>query len=196
MTIKESASCFLRCFSCCAPGFRETSFDIFLATDEDIAFLTHEKTRTNGNSCLRVPCFCTLPYLDTMYDNQFTGHMTKLGSTEYVCNTCSPLVPTFDVWNAARTRRLYRLQPKVCCIGGCCIKCDHNRGIPFYIHNSSYPFDPALALDGTEANITNLWGHGGFAKQNYSLTFPKNADAEARATLIGATLLMEMLRFG
>lgn len=132
---------------------------------------------------------------------QATNKPRLLGRTQYICDKCL-FVPKYEVWNGSLTEVLYRIRPDTC-VGGMCPKCicggEKGRccAMPFFIRRPKPPFEPVPAEDGTDAQIINLWSGKKECcmRQNYGLKFPKDATPDTRATLVGSTLLVEMLHF-
>ncbi|CAD7965710.1 unnamed protein product [Amoebophrya sp. A120] len=216
MFAKESAGCFIRCLSHFAPGFRETSYDQWCGAysekteserpKQPEVFLKHEKKCTNGVSCLvmegdggplRVPCCCMLPYLETKDVNGVV-----LGKTQYLCDRYL-FVPKYDVMGPDGTK-WYRIRPDTCC-GDCCVNCDCSQGgcrgrccaIPFYLRDLQTNEILPGERPGTQAQITNLFSglKECVNRENYSVRFPDKATPQQKATVIGATFLIEMLHF-
>lgn len=204
--VQEDASYCGRCWSCCAPGARATTYrTIDGAPDKNAptsmkSVMTHEKGSTCGqnvivmitdNGPLRCPCCCYLPYLRTK-----DGSGNLLGTTKYLCDMC-PFVPKFKVEDT-NGQDVYYIRPDVCCLGACMkCKCGGPKGkcctVPFLIR------DPRTLSQIEEAEITDLWA--GFkneccTKRNlYGIKFPSAASAEQRATLVGAALLIDVAIF-
>lgn len=166
---------------------------------------THEKERTNGSFAgigdKKIPCCCWLPYLET---KDASGRL--IGKTQYVCDAYL-CVPKYDVLDGSGEKR-YRIRPDTCCAG--CLpmfRCGGNGGkccrIPFIIRDP-VTLKPLMATmssneDGeAKAQITSLWTgiRRACQKKNaYALHFPADADAEMKATLIGANVLIDMTVF-
>lgn len=202
---------FYRACSYCYPGSRSTTYscgdtddNATVTTAPDNVLIRHEKNCScpanaligiSDNGPIRVPCCCYLPYIDT-YDARTN---TKLGSTKLLCN-CKPLLcPKFAVYDHNNSPK-YLIRPDLCC-GNCCYKCPKCRSgakccfIPFYIrdYHSEEKLDPE---DGDVAIIDLYIGlkHECCTKKNlYSVKYPSNADNSDKATLMGATLLYDMI---
>lgn len=152
---------------------------------------THEKPRTCGACC------CYEPYLETKDAN---GDV--IGKTQYVCDWCI-FVPKFDIYDRNETKK-YRLRPDTC-LGGCCIMCRcGGRGaggkccrVPFIVRDPN-TFEPITVNGGEEkAQVTDLWS--GVKNQcctqrnAYHLVFPDDAPAEDKITLIGSSILIDVI---
>eukprot|EP00397_Hematodinium_sp_SG-2012_P044602 GEMP01049858.1.p1 GENE.GEMP01049858.1~~GEMP01049858.1.p1 ORF type:complete len:273 (+),score=45.79 GEMP01049858.1:204-1022(+) len=207
MFVAEHAGCCLRFMSYPAPGCRKTSFDTWLPYERgtSLPLMTHEKSCTNGRSCLSslgegssfsgVPCCCNLPYLET---KDATGKV--IGRTQNLCDSFL-CVPKYEVLDGSNNQ-LFRIRPNTR-LGGCCVKCECSRqasifSVPFYIRNPHAPYDPVVTSDGTYAEITNFSNPVKKEcpmRHDYALKFPEGASPEVKATLMGSTFLIEMLNF-
>mmetsp|Transcript_5328 Transcript_5328/g.11688 ORF Transcript_5328/g.11688 Transcript_5328/m.11688 type:complete len:301 (+) Transcript_5328:29-931(+) len=214
---EESTFC-MRCNSCWAPGCREVKYvqhsstipesvvsgedfnwctvqrDLLPKglTEEDRnkdVIATHEKTQT----C--TACCCYEPYLET---KDASGKV--IGSTQYVCDWCI-FVPKFDIFDGSGTKK-YRLRPDTC-IGGLCImcRCGGPAGkccrVPFIVRDPN-DFTPIKGNSGNEnAQVTELWS--GWKNEcctlrnAYHIVFPDDATPEDRLTLIGSSILIDVL---
>lgn len=152
---------------------------------------THEKGQTCGACC------CYEPYLETK-----DGDGNLIGKTQFVCDgwIC---VPKFDVFDAQGTKK-YRLRPDTC-IGGCCVQCRcGGRGaggkccrVPFIVRDPK-TFEPIKGNGGQEnAQVTGLfagWKNAFCTKRDaYHLVFPDDAPPEDKITLLGSSILIDMI---
>jgi hypothetical protein len=162
--------------------------------------LTHRKGLTCGQNSIvgitndglvRCPMCCCLPYLKT-----YGRDGTYYGKSKYVCDACL-FVPKFTVSDSEGTVH-YLLRPDTCICGLCVLcKCGGAKGkccrVPFPIR------DPHTRAKLGDAEVTDLWA--GFKnecctrKNIYAVKFPAGATTALKATLIGATLLMDISLF-
>eukprot|EP00391_Amoebophrya_sp_Ameob2_P001223 CAMPEP_0179004686 /NCGR_PEP_ID=MMETSP0795-20121207/13455_1 /TAXON_ID=88552 /ORGANISM="Amoebophrya sp., Strain Ameob2" /LENGTH=319 /DNA_ID=CAMNT_0020699001 /DNA_START=273 /DNA_END=1232 /DNA_ORIENTATION=- len=214
MFMSESAECCPRCMSHFAPGYRQTSFDMWCGAWSQLGesqkpkpqsvLLSHQKGLTFGHSCwiiegdggpVRVPCCCNLPYLETKDVNQ-----QVLGKTQYECDH-KICVPKYVV-KAPDGTEWYRIRPDTCC-GDCCTACEGSgpkgrcMAIPFYIRDPKSMQKLPGAEPGSVAAVNNLWSgvRECVNRQNYALRFPAAATPNQKATLVGSNVLIEMLHF-
>lgn len=122
-----------------------------------------------------------------------TVHGEKIGGFKEACWCC---IPTYTVFGQDSSPKYHIHMPTCCCgmcvnvcAGGCC-SCK----VPFYI------YDAKEDVEGKEkGKIVKLWG--GLVKEliteadTFTLEFPSDADAEMKATLVGATLMINQLYF-
>lgn len=153
---------------------------------------THEKEQTCGACC------CCPPYLET---KDATG--TLVGKTQYVCDWCI-FVPKFDVLDANGEQK-YRIRPDTC-VGGLCVmcRCDGSKGkcfkVPFIVRDPN-TMEPIMTKNASEdkAQVTQLWA--GWAneccmkKNAYHVCFPENATVEEKLTLVGSSILLDVVFF-
>ena len=203
MFVRETAGFLGRCFSFCGPGSRKTKYETFAGEDDTGELLFyHDKDHTMGvnqvvgcndkGQFIRCPCCCCLPYLKTKKPDG-----EEVGKTIYLCDMCL-CVPKFMVSKRGEPR--YLIRPDVCC-GGVCVKCKcggKKKGggsancckIPFYVR------DPVTKEKIDEAQITDMWAgfrHEMCTKRDlYMVMFPKEADVEDKALLLGATNLIDI----
>jgi len=215
-TIREDATFWGRTCSYCYPGARQTTYlcgveeyDTSVDLNQspppiNTSIIRHEKNCScpinaivgcDDHGPVRVPCCCNLPYLNT-YD---TRTNTKLGSTKLLCN-CKPLCcPKFAVYDHTN-RPKYLIRPDLCCCNCCyvCPKCQSGTKccyVPFYIRD----FETEEKLDPTDGDVAIIdlyigMKHECCTKKNlYSVKFPSTATAADKATLMGATLLYDVL---
>jgi len=212
--ITEESTCCFRAFACCCPGMRPTTWTVRDGPaagggPDSQVLMTHSKGLTcshcprvcitDKGELVSIPWCCCLPYLETR-----DGQGNILGRTNYVCDAF-PFVPKFDVFDASE-RHLYRVLPESCCLG-CCIRCRcGGRGsggrrlrVPHVVREPREPYAP---ID--DAAITDLWA--GLARQLctkqdvFAVKFPSSYEQgvdinAAKATLVGATLLLNMLMY-
>lgn len=216
--IHEESTFFMRCCSGIAPGCREVKYvqhsskippsvvsgedfrwctcqrDVLSKglTEEDRnrdVIATHEKPQT----C--TACCCYEPYLETKDEN---GNV--IGKTQYVCDWCI-FVPKFDIFDGNGTKK-YRLRPDTC-VGGLCVmcRCGGKGGkccrVPFIVRDP-ITFSPIKGNVGQEnAQVTELWS--GLKNEcctqrtSYHLVFPDDAPAEDKLTLIGSSILIDIV---
>jgi len=156
---------------------------------------THEKKQTCGAHLSG--CCKPHPYLETKDADGKT-----IGKTEFVCDwwLC---VPKFDIYDGSGEKK-YRLRPDTC-IGGCCVMCRcGGKGsggkccrVPYIVRDPN-TFEPIKGNDGKEnSQATQLfsgWKNECCTQRNaYHLVFPDTATAEDKATLIGASILIDVL---
>jgi len=189
--VNEDAGYWGRCWSYCAPASRATRLTYHTGTSTEVLgerLFYHEKGCTNGQSLMREPCCCLLPYLDT-YNR--TG--SKIGRSEYVCDLCL-FVPKYRVLSASG-QTWYAVSPDTIC-GGFCVKCKCDGDsakcfrIPFYVR------DPITYNKIDNAQFVDLWAgavHEVCTKKNiYSLMFPVNASIEQKCSLLGCAHLVDL----
>jgi hypothetical protein len=115
-------------------------------------------------------------------------------------------VPKFDVFDAM-DNHLYRIRSETCCMG-CCVKCrrgngnqGRRRGLFRIPHQIREPVEPYNQIG--DADITDLWA--GFMRaactkqETLGVKFPPDVPGQdnfaTKATLVGATLLMNTLLY-
>jgi len=132
----------------------------------------------------------------------------RLGRTDYVCELCL-FVPKMDV-SDSQDRVRYRLRPDTCCLGLCVRpRCGGSGGkcctVPFLVRepgtgkpvmtNHRVQSDEKFGVGDENAQVTQLWTglkRCCTRKNAYALRFPANADSAMKATLTGATLLVDL----
>lgn len=150
---------------------------------------THEKPMT----C--TACCCFVPYLETKDEG---GNV--IGKTQYVCDWWI-FVPKFDIFDGSGTKK-YHLRPDTC-VGGCCVmcRCGGQAGkccrIPFIVRDPT-TFEAIKGNSGSEnAQVTDLfsgWKNECCTKRTaYHLVFPDDAPAEDKLTLIGSSILIDVI---
>ena len=201
---KEEGGCGNPCS--CQFGLHSKEFEGIPPEQLGRVEFTHEKGWTNGVTAglgdKRVPCCCVMPYMNTK--NREGRH---IGKTEYVCDLCL-FVPKFDVFDQSNEKK-YRIRPDTC-FGGMCVRCrcggDGGKclRVPFLIRNLNGEPVKTKMQNGSgdygdeNAQITSLWMGVKRAcekKNVYAMHFPFDADANMKATLIGANLLIDMALF-
>jgi len=220
--IHEESSYLMRCLSGFAPGCRKVKYVQHSSnippsveeaedwrwctfqcdelpkglTEEDRSkdvIATHEKPQT----C--TACCCLEPFLETK-DSE--GNV--IGKTLYVCDACI-FVPKFDIYNGDGEKR-FRLRPDTC-VGGCCVLCrccDAGKGgkccrVPFIVRNPE-TFEPVKGNSGVEnAQVTQLWAGWNneccTQRNAYHLVFPDEATTEDKLTLIGSSILIDIIYY-
>ena len=110
-------------------------------------------------------------------------------------------MPKYDVYDANGNKK-YRLRPDTC-VAGCCIqcRCGGPKGkccrVPFIVRDPN-TFEPIKGNKGAEnAQMTQLfagWKNECCTQRNaYHLVFPDDAPAEDKLTLIGSSILTDVL---
>jgi hypothetical protein len=152
---------------------------------------THEKDTTCGPCC-----FVPTPYLETKIGDK------TIGKTVYVCDGFI-FVPKFDVLDANGDKR-YHLRPDTC-VAGQCVMCRCGGGggkcfrVPFILRDPTTKKPLPSETKETTAQVTNLWS--GWAneccmlKNAYHVAFPTGATPEDKMTLIGSSILVDMVMF-
>lgn len=218
--IHEESTFLMRCLSCLMPGCREAKYVQHSSTipasvvgGEDFNWCTcqtelvskglkeedrirdvvatHEKGQTCGACC------CYEPYLETK-----DAEGNTIGKTQYVCDWCI-FVPKFDVYDGNEAKK-YRLRPDVCC-GGCCVmcRCGGKGGkcfrVPFIVRDPK-TFEPINGIGITkpeQAQVTGIWSgwkNECCTQRNaYHLIFPEDASAEEKITLVGSSILLDVV---
>lgn len=218
--IHEESTFFMRCLSGCAPGCREVKYVQHSSTippavvaGEDYRWCTCQREviskglteddrqrdviATHEKPMTCTACCCYEPYLETK-----DGNGRVIGKTQYVCDGWI-FVPKFDVLDGDGAKR-YRLRPDTC-VGGCCIMCRCCGGaksgkccrVPFIVRDPD-TFAPVKGLGGEEnAQVTELWGGWNneccTQRNAYHLVFPDDATAADKLTLIGSSILIDVL---
>ena len=222
--IHEESSYFMRCCSGCMPGCRATKYVQHAAKvpdevvgDEDwnwcrmqtgilpkglteeertkSVIATHEKTQTCGACCSC--CGCLPAYMETK-----DAEGNTLGKTTYVCDACI-CVPKFDVTDANGAKR-YHLRPDTC-FGGICVKCVcGGKGgkcfhVPMVVRDPETRQPLVVKGENKTAQISLLWAglkNACCTKRNaYHLVFPDGATTNDKLTLMGSTILTDILYF-
>lgn len=158
---------------------------------------THEKEQTCGICCLIFPLCFNLPYLETKGP---AGE--KMGTTEYLCDMC-PFVPKFQVRDKDDQVK-YLLRPDTCVAGACVMcRCGGGKGkcfrVPFIVRDPVTKEPLKANVQEGKAELTNLWS--GWAneccmrKNAYYMAFPEGATTEDKLTLIGSTVLIDVVMF-
>eukprot|EP00591_Stephanopyxis_turris_P004369 CAMPEP_0195521676 /NCGR_PEP_ID=MMETSP0794_2-20130614/19156_1 /TAXON_ID=515487 /ORGANISM="Stephanopyxis turris, Strain CCMP 815" /LENGTH=295 /DNA_ID=CAMNT_0040651285 /DNA_START=168 /DNA_END=1051 /DNA_ORIENTATION=- len=153
---------------------------------------THEKGQTCGQCC-----WCP-PYLETKHAD---GRIA--GKTQYVCDVCL-FVPKFDILDANGERK-YRIRPDTCVLGLCVMcRCGGPKGkccsVPFVVrHPMTMEELTTSASRDSNAQVTQLWSGWAnelFMKKNaYHVCFPANATEDEKLTLIGSSILLDIVLF-
>lgn len=210
----------MRIYSCCAPGCRKVKYvqhssaiPSTVVAGEDFAWCTCQRgvlpaglteedrnkdviaTHEKPQTC--TACCCFVPYLETKNEG---GNV--IGRTEHVCDWCI-FVPKFDVFDS-NGRKKYRLRPDTC-IGGCCVMCRCGGSgsggkccrVPFIIRDPN-TLSPVKGNAGEEnAQVTELWtgwkNECCTRRNAYHLVFPDDALAEDKITLIGSSILIDIM---
>ena len=217
--IHEESSCCMRSLSCFLPGCREVRYvqhggpvpDAIMGENAGFCFqcqtspvtdgltdadrdrdvvATHSKGQTCGACCCH-----PAPYLET---RDADGKV--VGKTQFVCDgyIC---VPKFDVLDAEGTAK-YRIRPATC-VAGCCVqcRCGGAKGkcckVPFLVRDPATMEPVKTKAKEGDAQVTQLfagWANECCSEKNaYHLAFPEDATPELKLTLIGSSILLDVV---
>ena len=144
-----------------------------------------------GLTCGVAACSCCFnPYLDL-----FSGQNEPMGKVTVPFFFC---IPAYKVFNDQNVQE-YDIHMPTCC-GGMCVNCCAqgccNCKIPFYIYRP----DQTDRGKGQEiGNIIKQWRGLGTEMftdaDTFTIDFPKDANTDQKARLLGATFLLNMMEF-
>jgi len=202
--LEESPFCPDRCFW---SGMRPLKMPIKVPNQDGEEMVRLEKDFSMPTHCilhgqdgdLIIPCCCNLPKMRTVAPDG-----TVVGEAKYVCDMYL-FVPKIMA-HGADGNPLFLIRPDTCCFD-CCPFCEcGGRGgnclyLPFYIRDptTKEKVGGGPGAKGLDAQIRNLWS--GFKKEcctsadHFFVVFPKDADTATKASLIGATALLDYTVF-
>ena len=186
----EESSCFMR--TCCKNN-RAMKQTVWVGQNESAMDLPNNLPVVMGKkglTCGAQPQQCCFnPYLDL-----FSGQDEPMGKVTVPFFWC---VPSYKVFNEENVQE-YDIHMPICF--GCCVNCFAqgccNCKIPFYIYRP----DQTDRGKGQEiGNIIKQWR--GFGTEmftdadTFTIDFPKDANSDQKARLLGMTFLLNMMEF-